>query len=138
MSDAPPDSSVTPQGPKICLAGSGGGQVRQLLDQEPFWHDQNFFHVTEDSALGRTLQEQYRTYLLPHFAWGQLRIGNPLRTLVTALRSFFLSGRIILKERPQILVSEGAGADYFAVLWAKLIGARIVIIESLARFEGPS
>ncbi|MBS0359993.1 MAG: glycosyl transferase family 28 [Proteobacteria bacterium] len=138
MSDAPSDTRVKPKGPRICLAGSGGGHVRQLLDLEPVWHDQNFFLVSEDTALGRTLQEQYPTYLLPHFAWGQLRIGNPLRTLMTAFKSFILSGRIILKERPQILVSEGAGAVYFAVLWAKLVGARIVIIESLARFEGPS
>jgi UDP-N-acetylglucosamine--N-acetylmuramyl-(pentapeptide) pyrophosphoryl-undecaprenol N-acetylglucosamine transferase len=123
---------------RICLAGSGGGHVRQLLDLEPFWHDQDFFFVTEDTALGRTLQGQHRTYLLPHFAWGQVRLGSPFRMLAAAFKSFFLSARIILRERPTVLVSEGAGAVYPVVLWAKLLGARIIIIDSLARFEAPS
>lgn len=123
---------------RICLAGSGGGHVRQLLDLEPFWHDQDFFFVTEDTALGRTLQDQHRTYLLPHFAWGQVRLGSPFKMLAAAFKSFFLSARIILHERPTILVSEGAGAVYPVVLWAKILGARIVIIDSLARFEAPS
>jgi UDP-N-acetylglucosamine transferase subunit ALG13 len=136
----PPSSrSKSPRRPvRICLAGSGGGHVRQLLDLEPFWHDQDFFFVTEDTALGRTLQGQHRTYLLPHFAWGQVRLGSPFRMLAAAFKSFFLSARIILRERPTVLVSEGAGAVYPTVLWAKILGARIVIIDSLARFEAPS
>ena len=133
-----PKSNKKSRAIKICLAGSGGGHVRQLLDLEPFWIDQDFFFVTEDTALGRTLQTQHRTYLLPHFAWGQVRLGGAFKMLAAAFRSFFLSLAIILRERPTVLVSEGAGAVYPAILWAKLFGARIIIIESLARFDGPS
>src|SRR3546814_7209069 len=47
-------------GAKICLAGSGGGHVRQLLDLEPAWRGHDAFFVTEDKALGESLAEHYR------------------------------------------------------------------------------
>ena len=123
---------------RICLAGSGGGHVRQLLDLEPFWSKHDYFFVTEDTALGQSLHESHRTYLVPHFAWGQAKLGAPFRMLAAAVKSFFQSAAIIAKERPSIVISTGAGAVFFAVAWAKLLGARVVIIESFARFEGPS
>ena len=126
------------KGPKICLAGSGGGHVRQLLDLTPLWSKYDYFFVTEDTSLGRSLHETHRTYLVPHFAWGQARLGAPFRMLAAALRSFFLSAAIIFRERPDVVISTGAGAVYFALIWARLLGARIVAIESFARFERPS
>jgi UDP-N-acetylglucosamine--N-acetylmuramyl-(pentapeptide) pyrophosphoryl-undecaprenol N-acetylglucosamine transferase len=123
---------------RICLAGSGGGHVRQLLDLQPLWSQHDYFFVTEDTALGQTLSGAHRTYLVPHFAWGQARLGAPFRMLAAAARSLVQSAAIMFKERPGIVISTGAGAVFFAVLWAKLVGARVVIIESFARFEGPS
>lgn len=133
MSEAVPSRRL-----KICLAGSGGGHIRQLLDLEPVWSKHDYFFVTEDLALGHTVSDQHRSYFLPHFAFGQLKLGGPLRPLWNAAVSFVKSAGIILKERPQVLISEGAGAMYFTVLWARLLGARIIILESFARFEAPS
>jgi UDP-N-acetylglucosamine--N-acetylmuramyl-(pentapeptide) pyrophosphoryl-undecaprenol N-acetylglucosamine transferase len=123
---------------RICLAGSGGGHVRQLLDLQPFWSEHDYFFVTEDTALGQSLRETHRTYLVPHFAWGQAKLGAPFRMLGAAVKSIFQSAAIIAKERPTHIVSTGAGAVFFAVVWAKLLGAHVVIVESFARFEGPS
>jgi UDP-N-acetylglucosamine transferase subunit ALG13 len=75
---------------------------------------------------------------VPHFAWGQAKLGAPFRMLFAAVKSFFRSAAIIARERPSVIISTGAGAVFFAVVWAKLLGARVVIIESFARFEGPS
>jgi len=133
MSEAIPSRPL-----KICLAGSGGGHIRQLLDLEPVWSKHDYFFVTEDLALGHTVSDQHRSYFLPHFAFGQLKLGGPLRPLWNAAVSFVKSAGIILKERPQVLISEGAGAMYFTVLWARLLGARVIILESFARFEAPS
>ena len=99
-------------------------------------HD--YFFVTEDTALGRTLGDTHRTYLIPHFAWGQARLGAPFRMLGAAVRSFVQSAAIMFNERPSLIISTGAGAVFFPVIWAKLLGARVIIIESFARFEGPS
>jgi UDP-N-acetylglucosamine transferase subunit ALG13 len=125
-------------GVRICLAASGGGHVRQLLDLEPVWSAHDHFFITEDTALGETLACDHRTHFVPHFAWGQARFGAPFRMLWTAWRSLLRTAAIIWRERPDIVVSTGAGAVFFAVLWGRLLGARILIVESFARFDHPS
>lgn len=128
-----------PHGPlKICLAASGGGHVRQLLDLQPVWSVGDHFFVTEDTALGRSLGKDHRTYFVPHFAWGQAKLGAPFRMLGRAAKSFVASAKIMLREKPDVVISTGAGAVIFAVLWGRLIGARVIVVESFARFEKPS
>lgn len=123
---------------KICLAASGGGHVRQLLDLQPVWSEHDYFFVTEDTALGQNLGGEHRCYFVPHFAWGQARLGAPFRMLGRAFNSFVQSAGIIRRERPDVVITTGAGAVFPAVIWARLAGARIVMIESFARFEKPS
>ena len=126
------------RGLRICLAASGGGHVRQLLDLQPAWSRYDHFFITEDTALGQTLSASHRTYFVPHFAWGQAKLGAPVRMIGRAVASLFRSARTILRERPELVITTGAGAVIFAVLWARLFGARIVVIESFARVERPS
>ena len=124
--------------PLVCLAASGGGHVRQLLDLEPFWHCRPHFLVTEDTALGRSLADRFDTSYVPHFALGQARLGAPFLMLRRALASMFSSFRIVSAKRPDLVVTTGAGSMLFIVLWARLFGAKVVLIDSFARFEGPS
>lgn len=123
---------------KVCLAASGGGHVRQLLDLEPVWSRHDHFFITEDTALGESLAKQRRTYFVPHFAWGQAKLGAPFRMAAAGVASFFRSASYMLRERPDVIVSSGAGAVFFAVVWARLTGAHVVVMESFARFNGPS
>ncbi|WP_332771384.1 beta-1,4-glucuronosyltransferase WelK [Phenylobacterium sp.] len=123
---------------KVCLAASGGGHVRQLLDLAPVWSAYDYFFLTEETALGASLAAEHRTYFIPHVAVGQARLGAPIKMVLNAVRSIFISAGIILKERPDVVISTGAGAVFFAVAWARLLGARTVIVESFARFDRPS
>lgn len=123
---------------RICLAGSGGGHVRQILDLEPAWAPHDHFFVTEDTALGRSIAEKHRTHFVAHLALGQARLGSPLRMIGAAVRNFLQTGKIMLKERPQLLISTGAGAVFFSVVWARIVGAKVVTVESFARFHHPS
>lgn len=124
--------------PRICLAGSGGGHVRQLLDLEPVWRDESCFFVTEDTALGRSLARKHDVRLVDHFAAGQLRLGQPLRMLVHAIANLAKSWGIIRDEQPDLVITTGAGAMFWVTLLARLRGARIILIDSFARFRGPS
>lgn len=123
---------------RLCLAGSGGGHVRQLLDLEPAWSGHDYYFVTEDTALGRSLREQHRTYFVPHYAAGQARIGSPLKMLGAALGNLARSLAVMFRERPDVVISTGAGAVFFCVLIGRILGARVVVIESFARFDRPS
>jgi UDP-N-acetylglucosamine transferase subunit ALG13 len=58
--------------------------------------------------------------------------------LHSAWRNLLESYRIIRRERPDILISTGAGAVFFAVAWGRLFGATTIVIDSFARFERPS
>ena len=123
---------------RVCLAGSGGGHVRQLLDLQPAWSAHDYFFVTEDTALGRSISSAHRTHFVPHYAAGQARMGAPFKMLRDAARNLLQSARVIWKERPDVIVSTGAGAVFFTVVWGRLLGARIVVVDSFARFDHPS
>ena len=123
---------------RVCLAASGGGHVRQLLDLRPAWQAHDSFFVTEDTALGRSLASSYRTHFVAHYALGQARLGRPGQMLQAALGNMLQSARIITKERPDVVLTTGAGAVYFAVLFARLRGAEVFLVDSFARFDKPS
>jgi UDP-N-acetylglucosamine--N-acetylmuramyl-(pentapeptide) pyrophosphoryl-undecaprenol N-acetylglucosamine transferase len=123
---------------RVCLAASGGGHLRQLLDLQPFWSAHDYFFVTEDTALGQSLRDSHPTHFVPHFGLGQARLGAPLKMLASATANVFKTGALMLRMRPDLVVSTGAGAVFFTVLWARLLGAHVVVIESFARFQRPS
>lgn len=123
---------------RICLAASGGGHVRQLLDLKPVWSEHDSFFVTEPTALGESVSKEHRTHFVTHVALGQAKLGRPLEMLRSAWRNLLESRRAIEAERPDVIITTGAGAVFAAVLWGKLAGAKVIAIESFARFERPS
>lgn len=123
---------------RLCMAGSGGGHLRQLLDLEGAWGRHDTFFVSEDSGLSRSLAERTPVYFVDHFAAGQARLGAPLKMCLAGIRNFVQSARVILKRRPDAVVTTGAGSVFFTVFWARLLGAKIVLVESFARFESLS
>lgn len=112
--------------------------MRQLLDLADFWSEHNHFFVTEDTALGHSIAKREDTEFVPHFALGQARLGAPLTMLRQALRSAFKSLLIAWRRRPDYVITTGAGSQIFLVLWSRLLGAKIVLIDSFARFDKPS
>lgn len=123
---------------RLCLAASGGGHVRQLLDLRPFWQDHDHFFVTEPTALGTSIAAEQTTFFVDHFAWGQGRLGKWGAMLRSAAANLAQSARIIWRERPDIIITTGAGSMAPLVLFGRLAGAHIVLIDSFARFHAPS
>jgi UDP-N-acetylglucosamine--N-acetylmuramyl-(pentapeptide) pyrophosphoryl-undecaprenol N-acetylglucosamine transferase len=123
---------------RVCLAASGGGHIRQLLDLEAAWGPYDAFFVSEDSALTRSLAERWPVEFVEHVALGQGRLGAPLKMIGAAIRNFAQSFGVVRRRRPDVVVTSGAGSVYFVALLSKLLGAKIFVIESLARFENMS
>ncbi|MDZ3833671.1 MAG: glycosyltransferase [Sphingopyxis sp.] len=123
---------------KICLAASGGGHIRQLLDLLPAVSEHQCFFMTESTALGQSINSEFPTYFVEHVALGQARLGNPFKMITAAARNAMQSFRVIRRERPQIILSTGAGSMAFAMLWGRLFGAKLVLIDSFARVQAPS
>jgi UDP-N-acetylglucosamine:LPS N-acetylglucosamine transferase len=64
---------------------------------------------------------------------------NALRNKLMLVRTFYDAIKIILKERPNVIVTTGGGeiAVPFCYI-GKLFGAKIIFIETLARIHEPS
>ncbi|QMW22176.1 beta-1,4-glucuronosyltransferase WelK [Sandaracinobacteroides saxicola] len=123
---------------KILLAASGGGHVRQLLDLEPFWRAHDTVFATEPTPLGASIAEKTRTRTFAHFAFGQSKVAGWGSLIRGGLANLWDSLRIIASERPDVVISSGAGSAFFCALFGRLSGAEIVVIESFARFHAPS
>jgi len=126
------------QRPLICLSAAGGGHFRQLLDIEPLWSQYPHFIVTENTVLTRALSDREDIENVPHFALGQMRIGKGLAMVRAACSSCLTSFGIIWRRRPDIVITTGSGSQFFILLWARLFGATIVLLDSFARFYAPS
>ncbi len=123
---------------RLCLAASGGGHLRQLLDLQPVWSRHDSFFVTEDTALGESIGREHRSHFVAHYSFGQARWGHPLKMLGLMLRNLAQSVRIVTTERPDVVITSGAGAVFWVAILARLFGARLIMVESFARFRGPS
>lgn len=123
---------------RLCLAGSGGGHVRQLLDLEPVWSRYDHVFVTERTALGESIVRDHPARFVDHYSFGQLRLGKPFKMLRGMVRNFVQSIAILARERPDVILTTGAGAVFWVALLGRLTGARVILIESFARFDAPS
>lgn len=123
---------------RICLAASGGGHVRQLLDLREIWEELDIFFVTEPTALGHSIAANHPTDFVEHFAWGQSRLGHWRAMLGGAFANVRQSFAIVRRRRPDLVITTGAGSMAPLLLFARLFGARVILIDSFARFTAPS
>lgn len=130
--------TIEKSGLRVCLAASGGGHLRQLLDLQTAWEHHDYFFVTEDTALGRSLIDDHPVQFVAHFGFGQAKLGEAWKMLRGAIANFLGTLCLMLTRRPHVVISTGAGAVFFTALFGRLLGARVVAIESFARFEHAS
>lgn len=135
---APGGPAKGPRPLRICLAASGGGHLRQLLDLESVWSKHDHFFVTEKISLGESIAREHRVHFVEHYSLGQMRWGKPVRMGLGMARNLVQSLRIIARERPDVVITTGAGAVYWVSVLARLLRRPLVFIESFARFDHPS
>lgn len=59
---------------------------------------------------------------------------NPLSWIIGVV----LSAYVVAVEKPDIVISTGAGVVVFFCIFAKLLGAKLIFLESMARAEKPT
>lgn len=59
---------------------------------------------------------------------------NPISWIVGAV----LSAKAVLEERPGVVITTGAGTVVFFCIFAKLLGAKLIFVESMACSERPT
>lgn len=111
---------------KIALVCSHGGHLTELLYLMEAFDGYDLFFVTYDSP--RTRAMKYKKYLFPNFGEKPLEMFKNLPG--------FLS--IMLKERPDVIVSNGAELAIPFFYIAKLLRIKTVFIECYTRVNEPT
>ena len=110
---------------RILAISSGGGHWIELLRLQPSFGDAAIHFVT--------VRPDYREDI-SHGDFHTVRDAtqwNPIGAIILALQVLLLVVRI----RPDVVVSTGAAPGYFALRFGKLCGARTIWIDSMANVE---
>lgn len=118
---------------KICFISSCGGHFMELKQLFPIGFDYDYYVVTEkNKATTSLLSNKFRYYLLMQ------QERKNYRFLYTFLYNLIYSLFIIIKERPDFIITTGAGAVLPTCVYAKLFRTKIIYIESFAKINSKS
>ena len=117
--------------PKLCFAASSGGHLQELLTLRPLMERYDSFIVTEETGY-QAGDGAVRCYYVPQV--NRRDKGCFRKLLVNAVRSL----KICLRERPDAVICTGALAAVPVCLLCKLMGKKLVYIESFAKVTAPS
>lgn len=104
----------------------------ELMQLLPAVKDRDFYIVTEKNIASKVIVEKYRHHYLVQQERGN--ISFIFKFTYNIIASFFF----LLKERPAVIVTTGAGASYPTCKIGKMLGKKIIYIESFAKVDSPS
>jgi UDP-N-acetylglucosamine:LPS N-acetylglucosamine transferase len=114
---------------KICIACSPGGHMVQAQQLAKTYENHNYFYFTFSGKVAQSLQGTSRVCTIPNI----IR-HNPLSWLVGSV----LSAYIAITERPDVVITTGAGVVVFFCIFVKLLGAKLIFLESMAKVNRPT
>jgi UDP-N-acetylglucosamine:LPS N-acetylglucosamine transferase len=101
-------------------------QAKQLSS---VYEQYNHFYFTFYGGVADEMRKSNRVRAIPNIVK-----HNPLSWVVGAVLSLY----VVLVERPDVVITTGAGIVTFLCVFAKLFGAKLIFIESMARIERPT
>jgi len=111
---------------RICLAASAGGHLSQLLRLSHSWKDYEVFWVTTTTVVAEKLCKSGKVY-----AVGESNREHLIRVIKSLIRCI----KIIIKERPDVVVSTGAAVGCITCFLGKILGAKVVWMDSITNVE---
>ena len=114
---------------KICFVTSSGGHLTHLIQLKEWWQDKERFWVTFDKEDSRSILKDERKY------WCYFPTNRNIKNLI---KNTFLSIKILIKEKPDLIISTGAAPAIPFFYIGKLFGAKLVYIEVYDRIDKPT
>lgn len=114
-----------PRDRKVLAISSGGGHWIELMRLRPAFEDHDVVYVT--------VSEAYRAHVAP----APLRVVDDVTRWdrAAALRCGAQILGILVRERPDVVVSTGALPGFLGIVLAKALGCRTVWVDSIANVE---
>lgn len=116
---------------RICFSSSSGGHFEQLMMLKPLMEKYDSYIVTEKLDYASDIKD------IPVFYVTQINRTDRLFLLKfawNAVKSLW----IVLMNRPDAVISTGALAAVWVMLWTKLFGGKVIYIESFAKISSPT
>jgi UDP-N-acetylglucosamine:LPS N-acetylglucosamine transferase len=110
----------------ICLVASAGGHVSQLLKLAECWKDYDTFCITTTDVVKEKIEKYGKVYTM-----GESNREHPLQLVKVLIRSF----KAIVHEKPDVVISTGAAVGCIACYLGKLLGARVIWVDSITNVE---
>jgi len=111
--------------PKILAIASGGGHWIQLLRLRPAFIGADLRYASVDRALAADVAGH------PFYRFPDANRERKFALLLQILRIAW----ILLRVRPEVIVSTGASCGYIAIRMGRMFGARTLFIDSIANAE---
>jgi UDP-N-acetylglucosamine:LPS N-acetylglucosamine transferase len=108
--------------PRVLAVASGGGHWVQLMRLRPAFDGVDVHYATVDPS-ARSMVAPAPVHIYP-----DANRDTPLRLALSAI----VLAVVVLRVRPQVVISTGAAGGYLAIRMARLLGARTVFLDSIA------
>jgi UDP-N-acetylglucosamine:LPS N-acetylglucosamine transferase len=114
---------------KIMLVCSAGGHLTQLYRLQPWWqrHERTWVTFSGPQSESLLADEQWESGHFP-----------TTRNILNAIRNSFLAIRLMRAERPDVVISDGAGIAFPFFLIGRALGIHTVYIEVYDRISRPT
>lgn len=113
---------------RVLLVASGGGHWVQLLRLREAWAGQDIAYVTVQEAYRSQVGDARFYAVVDATRWDRLRL----------LKMMMQVSWIVLRERPDVVVTTGAAPGVVALRVGKWLGAKTVWVDSIANVEAMS
>ena len=113
---------------KVCIACSAGGHLMEAIQFLPALRGCRRFFVTFERQQIKDMLKGERIYF----------VIDPKRNPKKLMENFYQAAKILKKEMPDVVLSTGAAAAVPLCYAAKMLGIKIIFIESLAAVQKPS
>lgn len=111
---------------RICIAASAGGHLTQLLKVSDSWQSYDSFFVTTTEVVRDKLNHYRTVYIV-----GECNRQQPLQVLTVLYKCL----RVIIKEKPDVVISTGAAPGFIVCLIGRVFRAKIVWLDSIANTD---
>ncbi len=111
---------------KILLVCTSGGHFSTMQSLEKFWSSHDRVWVTDQQSDTEVLKATEKVHWLPYQA---------PRNILAFLQGIYPTIKVILREKPDMVLSTGASVAVNFGLISRIVGCEFVYIESISRSQ---
>jgi len=111
---------------RVLFVSSSGGHWIQLRRLRPAFEDWIRLYACTNPGYGSTTESEERFFAVPEASrWNKLRLVRQAGAVLW----------ILLRTRPEVVVSTGASPGFFAMLFGRLLGRKTIWVDSIANMD---